>query len=41
MAGLDRDRDLMGRLAIGRVGLPSYGLTTAAMLACVAALTSW
>ncbi len=43
MVGIGRDRNLMGRFAIGRAGLLSYGLTTAAVVACVVALalTSW
>ena len=38
MIGIGRDRELMGRFAIGRSGLVTYGLTTAAVIACVAAL---
>jgi Mn2+/Fe2+ NRAMP family transporter len=38
MVGLGRDRDLMGDFASGRWATIGYGLTTAAVLACVAAL---
>lgn len=38
MIGLGRDRELMGRFAIGRTGTLAYGLTTAAVLICVATL---
>ena len=38
MIGLGRDRDLMGRFRIGRAGAVAYGLTTAAVVVCVAAL---
>lgn len=38
MIGLGRDRDLMGRFAIGRGGMLVYGVTTAAVVVCVIAL---
>ncbi len=38
MIGLGRDRDLMGRFRIGRAGMVVYGLTTDAVVVCVAAL---
>ena len=38
MIGLGRDRDLMGDFTIGRAGTVAYGLTTAVVVACVAAL---
>ena len=38
MVGLGRDRDLMGRFRIGTAGAIAYGLTTAAVVVCVAAL---
>jgi Mn2+/Fe2+ NRAMP family transporter len=38
MIGIGRDKDLMGRFAIGGAGTAVYGLTTAVVLACVAAL---
>lgn len=38
MVGLGRDRDLMGRFATGRAGTAVYGLTTAAVIACVITL---
>ena len=38
MVGIGRDRDLMGRFRIGRAGTLAYGVTTAAVVACVAAL---
>ena len=38
MIGLARDRDLMGRFTIGRAGTIAYGITTAVVLLCVAAL---
>lgn len=38
MIGLGRDRDLMGRFAIGRTGLVGYGATTAVVVLCVLAL---
>lgn len=38
MIGLGRDRDLMGRFAIGRAGLVVYAGTTAVVVVCVVAL---
>ena len=38
MVGLGRDRDLMGEFATGRGGTLVYGLTTAAVVACVITL---
>ena len=38
MVGLGRDRDLMGDFVTGRVGTAVYGLTTAAVVACVITL---
>ncbi len=38
MIGIGRDADLMGRFRIGGAGAIAYGLTTAAVVACVAAL---
>jgi Mn2+/Fe2+ NRAMP family transporter len=38
MIGLGRDRDLMGRFTINRVGMIGYGVTTALVLLCVLAL---
>ena len=38
MIGIGRDRDLMGRFTIGRAGTIAYGLTTAVVVLCVAAL---
>jgi Mn2+/Fe2+ NRAMP family transporter len=38
MIGIGRDKDLMGRFVIGGAGTAVYGLTTAVVLACVAAL---
>jgi Mn2+/Fe2+ NRAMP family transporter len=38
MIGIGRDRDLMGRFTIGRAGTIAYGLTTAMVVLCVAAL---
>jgi Mn2+/Fe2+ NRAMP family transporter len=38
MVGLGRDRDLMGRFAIGRAGILVYGLTTAVVVVCVLTL---
>jgi Mn2+/Fe2+ NRAMP family transporter len=38
MIGLGRDRDLMGRFRIGPAGMAVYGLTTAAVVVCIAAL---
>ena len=38
MIGVGRDRDLMGRFAIGRSGTIAYSLTTAVVVVCVAAL---
>ncbi|MDX1890780.1 divalent metal cation transporter [Mycolicibacterium sp. 050158] len=38
MIGIARDRDLMGSFAVGRAGTVAYGVTTAVVLACVAAL---
>ncbi|MGX9790194.1 NRAMP family divalent metal transporter [Mycobacterium sp. MMS18-G62] len=38
MIGIGRDRDLMGRFTMSIAGLVVYGLTTAVVLACVAAL---
>jgi NRAMP (natural resistance-associated macrophage protein)-like metal ion transporter len=38
MVGLGRDRDLMGEFATGRAGTLVYGLTAAAVVACVITL---
>ena len=38
MVGLARDRDLMGSFATGRAGTLVYGLTTGAVVVCVATL---
>lgn len=38
MIGIGRDRDLMGRFAIGRAGTIAYSLTTDVVVVCVAAL---
>jgi Mn2+/Fe2+ NRAMP family transporter len=38
MIGIGRDRNLMGRFAIGQAGLAAYVITTAAILLCVIAL---
>ena len=38
MIGIARDRDLMGRFTIGWAGTVAYGVTTAVVLLCVAAL---
>ncbi|WP_310779131.1 NRAMP family divalent metal transporter [Mycobacterium sp. Z3061] len=38
MIGIGRDRDLMGPFTIGRAGTIAYGLTTAMVVLCVAAL---
>ena len=38
MVGIARDRNLMGRYAIGRFGALAYSLTTAVVVVCVAAL---
>lgn len=38
MIGLGRDRELMGRFAMRRVGTIVYGITTIVVVACVAAL---
>lgn len=38
MIGIGRDRDLMGPFTIGRAGAIVYGLTTAMVVLCVAAL---
>ncbi|MGE5693818.1 MAG: NRAMP family divalent metal transporter [Candidatus Sericytochromatia bacterium] len=38
MVGIGRDRDLMGRFRIGGAWAVLYGVTTAAVVACVAAL---
>jgi Mn2+/Fe2+ NRAMP family transporter len=38
MIGLGRDRELMGRFAMGRVGTIAYGITTVVVVACVMAL---
>jgi Mn2+/Fe2+ NRAMP family transporter len=38
MIGIGRDADLMGAFALGRTGTLVHGLTTAVVLACVAAL---
>lgn len=38
MIGIGRDRDLMGPFTIGRAGTIVYGLTTAMVVLCVAAL---
>jgi Mn2+/Fe2+ NRAMP family transporter len=38
MIGIGRDRDLMGRFTIGRAGTIAYGITTAVVVLCVAAL---
>jgi NRAMP (natural resistance-associated macrophage protein)-like metal ion transporter len=38
MVGIGRDRDLMGRFTIGRAGTIAYGITTAVVVLCVAAL---
>jgi len=38
MIGIGRDRDLMGRFTMSTAGLFVYGLTTAVVLSCVAAL---
>ena len=38
MFGIGRDRDLMGRFTIGRAGTIAYGITTAVVVLCVAAL---
>ena len=38
MYGIARDRDLMGRFTIGWASTVAYGVTTAVVLLCVAAL---
>jgi Mn2+/Fe2+ NRAMP family transporter len=38
MIGIGRDRDLMGRFAVGRAGTAVYGLTAGVALLCVVAL---
>lgn len=38
MIGIGRDRDLMGRFTIGRASTTVYGITTAVVVLCVAAL---
>lgn len=38
MIGIARDRDLMGRFAIGRASTIAYFMTTAVVVLCVAAL---
>ena len=38
MIGIGRDRDLMGRFTISRASTFAYGITTAVVVLCVAAL---